>query len=209
MRLLPGQVLTSPKYCKRRKTTGSCSRLTTRSRDGRYDIIGFDPRGVNLTTPSWGCFQGETGAAAAAQLRQLTLPINGRNGSLLPLDQVTPGEDMLYDRLFALEEATITGCQQTGDLDMIRSSSTAFLARDMARMLDALGQEKLVYWGFSYGTAVGQIFAAMFPDRVGRIVIDGNDNANLWNSHWDQGGLDSLQDTNVGHFDVQLDDVPS
>ena len=98
-----------------------------------------------------------------------------------------------------MQEAMIKGCQETGDLDMMRSSSTAFLARDMARLLDALGQEKLNYWGFSYGTAVGQIFAAIFPDRVGRMVLDGNDNAKGWNDEWEQGAKASLQDTNVSN----------
>ena len=155
---------------------------------------------MNLTTPSWKCFQGKAGQAAASQLRHLTLPINGRNGSLVPLEHVTAAEELFHDRLFALQEAMVKGCQETGDLEMIKSSSTAFLARDMARLLDALGEEKLNYFGFSYGTAVGQIFAAMFPDRVGRIVLDGNDDAHGWNSQWEKGALASLEDTNVGRM---------
>lgn len=87
---------------------------------------------------------------------------------------------------------------------MIKSSSTAFLVRDMARLLDALGETKLNYWGFSYGTAVGSTFAAMFPDRVGRIVLDGNDNARMWNDRFDEGAIDSLQDTHVRHYATDL-----
>jgi pimeloyl-ACP methyl ester carboxylesterase len=36
-------------------------------------------------------------------------------------------------------------------------------------------QEKLLYWGLSYGTSIGTIFAAMYPEKVGRIVLDGVD----------------------------------
>jgi pimeloyl-ACP methyl ester carboxylesterase len=54
------------------------------------------------------------------------------------------------------------------------------------------GKEKLQYWGFSYGTQLGSTFASMFPDRVGRVVLDGvvnaeNYGAGLWS--------DNLHDT--------------
>lgn len=51
--------------------------------------------------------------------------------------------------------------------------STAFVARDMLSIVDALGGDGLLrFWGTSYGTLLGQTFAAMFPDRIDRMFLD-------------------------------------
>ncbi|KAK7468368.1 hypothetical protein VKT23_002884 [Stygiomarasmius scandens] len=51
--------------------------------------------------------------------------------------------------------------------------STDNVARDMLAMIEAFGEEKLQYYGGSYGTVLGAVFSTMFPDRVGRVVLDG------------------------------------
>jgi pimeloyl-ACP methyl ester carboxylesterase len=71
--------------------------------------------------------------------------------------------------------------------------SSAFVARDMLQIVDALGEDGLLhYWGSSYGTTLGQVFAAMFPDRVGRMVLDAVANAKAYTEgYW----IDSILDT--------------
>ncbi|KAJ7753230.1 hypothetical protein B0H16DRAFT_1690860 [Mycena metata] len=66
-----------------------------------------------------------------------------------------------------------------GYLQYITTDNTA---RDMVRIMEAFGQEKLQYWGISYGSALGATFAALFPNKVGRVVIDGVLDMDAWYS---------------------------
>ena len=143
-------------------------------RDGRYDIIGFDPRGTGQTTPRFNCSTSpEQEGWTNFEYRKLPLPVQGRNGSLYPLAEVTAAERYSYEQLAGLAQAMVSGCEKTGNVDVITSASTAFAARDMNSVRVALGEDKLHYWGLSYGTVIGAQFAAMFPDKVGRLVLDG------------------------------------
>lgn len=96
---------------------------------------------------------------------------------------------------------------------MLRWAGTTEVARDMVSIIDAWGrwadQEgvqveeelkgKLVYWGFSYGTYLGATFARMFPDRVGRLLLDGVVDAEFYESPvWRESLLDA--DKVLGQF---------
>lgn len=118
---------------------------------GEYDIIGFDPRGVNMTTPALGCYQSHVQQALSTLFEGSTspqLPIeqrilsgDGRNTSI--------GEQAVINRLDAYTSSVGTQCQTYGNERMLKSVSTAFVARDMLAIIEALGQKKLHYWGFS------------------------------------------------------------
>lgn len=58
--------------------------------------------------------------------------------------------------------------------------STASVARDMNEILRLMGEQNLSYWGFSYGTYLGGVFASLFPEKVARMVLDGNVNFGEW-----------------------------
>ncbi|KAI1111617.1 TAP-like protein-domain-containing protein [Nemania sp. NC0429] len=71
-----------------------------------------------------------------------------------------------------MNNATLYACrQQLGDFG--RFVGTASVARDLDEIRRALGEEQLTAYFVSYGTGIGQIYANMFPDKVGRIILDG------------------------------------
>ncbi|KAJ7151960.1 TAP-like protein-domain-containing protein [Mycena filopes] len=66
--------------------------------------------------------------------------------------------------------------------DYVAYMTTDNTARDMLRITEAFGAERLLYWGISYGSVLGSTFAAMFPDKVGRVVVDGVLDMEAWYS---------------------------
>ena len=117
-----------------------------------YDIIGLDPRGVGVSTP-----------VTCLSDNQLDQTLTGDP------DPDTPAEVRHSD---ALLQRFGRGCiAQSGDL--ARHVSTVEVAKDLDVLRAALGENKLTYFGASYGTAIGSTYADLFPKNVGRMVLDG------------------------------------
>ncbi len=70
------------------------------------------------------------------------------------------------------ERAFAEGCQRR-NADLLPVLGTENVARDLDRLRVALGDDKLTYVGFSYGTLIGALYAQMFPDRIRALVLDG------------------------------------
>lgn len=120
----------------------------------RYDLVGFDPRGVGLSDPAL-CF--ESAAAEAEALSGLVA---------FPVDRSEA-------TAFLRTNATLSAACADRAGEQIRHASTANVARDLELLRRAVGDERLTYLGYSYGTYLGATYARLFPDRVGRFVLDG------------------------------------
>ncbi|KAI7769382.1 hypothetical protein LZL87_014090 [Fusarium oxysporum] len=132
---------------------------------GHYDVIGFDTRGTGRTIPF---FCNKTGEGANATDKSELHP---RDFNTLPqLDLWDQLKTEAWETSGTLAEVCFEASQDTG-----RFIGTPFVARDMISIVDALGQgPKLNYWGVSYGTILGQVAASMFPERIGRMILDSN-----------------------------------
>ena len=89
------------------------------------------------------------------------------------IPQVLTGSNTDVGTVWAGKEILADLCSETmaeyGEL-----IGTAFVARDLMQIVDALDEDGMLrYWGFSYGTALGETVAAMFPDRMDKVVLDG------------------------------------
>ncbi|WP_243859642.1 alpha/beta hydrolase [Amycolatopsis arida] len=116
----------------------------------RFDIVGFDPRGIGASTPL-SCFPNPEDA------RKLGGPF-----------PITPAQER--ERVREVTEATEICGRNAGPL--IDHMSTANVARDMDLLRQAVGEDMTSYYGISYGSHVGSVYANLFPERVGAVVID-------------------------------------
>lgn len=118
----------------------------------QFDIVGFDTRGVGESAPIT-CM---TGAETTRFLRADPSPD-------------TRAEEL---RLMSLGARLARGCLTTSP-DIARHVGTENTVRDLDVLRQALGDARLNWLGFSYGTYLGTLYAEEFPDRVGRFVLDG------------------------------------
>ncbi|MEU1890691.1 alpha/beta hydrolase [Streptomyces pristinaespiralis] len=118
----------------------------------RYDMVAVDPRGVARSEPVQ-CLSGP-------EMDRYT-----------QVDQ-TPDDAAEADTLEQAYEKFATGCEKRSG-KVLPHVSTTEAARDMDIARAVLGDEKLNYVGASYGTFLGATYAELFPDRTGRLVLDG------------------------------------
>lgn len=116
-----------------------------------YDIVGFDPRGI-----------GESDAVAC---------LGNSDMDQLFSDDPTPDTERERDKLLSDADAITARCAAKGG-ERARHMSTTEVARDMDVMRALAGDQRLNYFGVSYGTFLGAMYADLFPKKVGRFVLD-------------------------------------
>jgi pimeloyl-ACP methyl ester carboxylesterase len=119
----------------------------------RFDIVSFDPRGVARSEPVR-CYKR-----------------NGANDPYknLPAFPLTPEQE----RATIIANAEYATACVRNNQTMTRHTSTANVAQDLDLLRQAVGDDKLTFAGFSYGTYVAATYANMFPDRVRALWVDG------------------------------------
>jgi pimeloyl-ACP methyl ester carboxylesterase len=141
----------------------------------RYDLVGFDPRGVGHSTPI-SCHLPDPGLADL-------FPYPAADGSI--------GGNVASARKTARQCASVVGA----DLGLFTTANTA---RDLDRIRAVLGEEKISYWGQSYGTYLGAVYRALFPTRTDRVILEGNvDPGKVWarqSASWGKGMADRFPD---------------
>lgn len=141
-----------------------------------YEIIGFDPRGVSLSTPHGDCYKGDE---LSRKLDQ------ERDSGLSPITEDINALNYHYASSLGKSEL----CEADGVRSIWSYLNTASVARDMVEIIDRIDdlqwqnrnsskpvdslKPRLQYIGISYGSFLGNTFASMFPERVGRIMVDG------------------------------------
>ncbi|MFR9799692.1 alpha/beta hydrolase [Streptomyces sp. MS06] len=117
----------------------------------RYDLVSFDPRGVGRSAP-------------------VTCESNERLDEYFQQD-ATPDNAAERSELVSSTKEFNNACEKRSGR-MLPRVSTTDAARDMDLMRQVLGDDKLYYFGISYGTELGGVYAHLFPTHVGRAVFD-------------------------------------
>ena len=185
-----GHVLTQGKKFQAIADGRAVESTTLDSSSKSFDWIGFDPRGVNNTTPLLECFP----EGMARQVWDAQVSAEGFFGS----------SDQSFNNMWARSQALGQACADNGT-GIAQHMNTPPVVADMVAIIEAhgswreqeaksllamdvtteqkltvlertrwkKGEEQLLYWGFSYGSILGQTFATLQPGRVSRAVMDG------------------------------------
>ncbi|MDP9611465.1 MULTISPECIES: alpha/beta hydrolase [Streptomyces] len=122
----------------------------------KYDLIGFDPRGVGRSSP-------------------VTCDLEPEEENWL-----RPYKEATFDKDVAWARDVARKCRATSG-DVLKHITTRNTARDMDLLRAVLGEKKISYFGYSYGTYLGSVYTQLFPARADRVVLDSAvDPARAW-----------------------------
>lgn len=120
----------------------------------RFDLVGFDPRGVGSSTPAVWCNSDADNDALRAD----------------PQVDYSPAG---VEHIETTEKQYVQRCIDKTGKDFLANVGTVNVARDLDRLRTAVGDDKLTYLGYSYGTFIGSAYAEAYPDKVRAMILDG------------------------------------
>jgi pimeloyl-ACP methyl ester carboxylesterase len=137
----------------------TAANVATANKDlaARFDFIGFDPRGVGSSEPVIECLTDEETDAERADDSELDTTAAGTEEN----------ESQAKDYASKCAQRTEHG------KEMLENIGTRDVVKDMDVLRSALGDDKLTYVGYSYGTRIGSAYAETFPRNVRALVLDG------------------------------------
>jgi pimeloyl-ACP methyl ester carboxylesterase len=146
---------------------------------GKFDVVSFDPRGVNASAIDMTCFPGNPQGP----------------------EQYTTGTYSTEQEKYAEAVAYGRWCSAVNNNTRVRYAGTVAVVQDMIHFTELQAAKKgknpkdslISYYGVSYGTVIGQTLAALYPDRIGRVIVDANVNG--------QDHYDGVTDTAVEDAD--------
>lgn len=125
----------------------------------QFDIVGWDPRGTGKSTPAVDCIEDYD--------------------RYFGIDS-PPNDDAAKQEMIDVTQEFVDLCVENNG-EMLKYISTESSARDMDSIRLALGEDKITYFGFSYGSELGATWATLFPDTVRAAVFDGASDPNANN----------------------------
>jgi pimeloyl-ACP methyl ester carboxylesterase len=133
---------------------GVAKQVATSPLGQRFDIVGFDPRGVGASKPAIKCF---------------TPPERDADRMDVEVDNSPAG----VARIEAHNKDYANKCAERSGTDLLGNAGTRDVVKDIDILRAALGDAKLTYLGYSYGTRLGSSYAEAFPRNVRALVLDG------------------------------------
>jgi pimeloyl-ACP methyl ester carboxylesterase len=120
----------------------------------RFDLVGFDPRGVASSRPAIWCNSDAE---------------NDRLRALNQVDYSPAGVQRIEDE----NKAYVQRCVDKNGKEFLADVGTVDVARDLDAVRAGLGDDKLTYLGYSYGTRIGSAYAEAYPQNVRAMILDG------------------------------------
>ena len=120
----------------------------------RFDLVGFDPRGVGASAPALWCNSDED---------------NDRLRADPQVDYSPAG----VEHIEKTTKEFVQRCVDKMGNDFLANVGTANVAKDLEALRAAVGDDKLNYLGYSYGTRIGAAYAEAYPDKVRAMILDG------------------------------------